>query len=266
MSPRNHHSLVPVKHVAVGVALGIAVSTAMLATMADSAEAAEDEASQLAPMQGPVPATPQRLADLAQSSAIADLAEGSVGPLAVIGNAGEIVADPDIADSEATGPAVEAPDGSPAPIAPAPAPPPVDLTQTPSGYLTPIAHYYFSARFGQPGPWSSGRHTGTDFVTKFGSPVRAPADGIIKAAAPAGAYGNLIQLKIAERTQLWFAHLSQFRVRPGDKVERGEIIGLVGVTGNTSGPHLHFEYRVKGQPRDAERFFWPTSRSVTRIR
>lgn len=147
----------------------------------------------------------------------------------------------------------------------APKPPPVSVSPTPSGWYTPVAKYYFSARYGVAGSWSSGRHTGLDFVTRNGAPIRATADGVVVAAASAGAYGNLLQIKVAPKTQVWMAHLQRFNVKPGDVVKAGEIVGWVGMTGNTSGPHCHFEVRVKDKPTNPERFFWPTGKVVTRI-
>ena len=87
-----------------------------------------------------------------------------------------------------------------------PTAPPADLSHTPSGWYTPVAHYYFSARFGVPGGWSSGHHTGLDFVTKQGSPIRAATDGVVVAADWAGAYGQLLQIKIGPKMQIWMAH------------------------------------------------------------
>jgi len=88
---------------------------------------------------------------------------------------------------------------------------------------------------------------------------------VVVAAASAGAYGNLLQIKVAPKTQVWMAHLQRFNVRPGDVVKAGEVVGWVGMTGNTSGPHCHFEVRVKDKATNPERFFWPDGDVVTRI-
>lgn len=155
------------------------------------------------------------------------------------------------------------------PIEPAAAPvtpPPVSVSPTPSGWYTPVAKYYFSARYGVAGSWSSGHHTGLDFVTRNGMPIRAATDGVVVAAGYAGAYGNLLQIKVAPKTQIWMAHLERFNVKPGAQVKAGEIVGWVGMTGNTTGPHCHFEVRIKDKPQNPEPFFWPDGDAVTRIR
>lgn len=160
----------------------------------------------------------------------------------------------------ATAPAATAP-STPASLPEAPANPP---GTTPSGWYTPVAKYYFSARFGVSGPWQSGHHTGLDFVTRLGTPIRAATDGVVVSAGPAGAYGNLVEVKIAPGLQIWMAHMESIEVKVGQRVKAGEVIGHVGVTGNTTGPHCHFEVRKKGTPVDPEPYFWPNGHSVTR--
>ncbi len=142
----------------------------------------------------------------------------------------------------------------------------VSVSPTPSGWYTPIAKYYFSARFGVPGSWSTGRHTGLDFVASQGTPIRAATDGVVVAAASADAYGNLLQIKIAPKTQIWMAHLEGFNVKLGDVVEAGQVVGRVGMTGRTTGAHLHFEVRIKDKAKNPEAYFWPDGDAVTRIR
>lgn len=157
-------------------------------------------------------------------------------------------------------------------IAPAPPPapqpaalPPIDaIGRTPSGWLTPVNRYWLSARFGEPGPWSSGHHTGLDFVAPIGTGVRAPVAGVVVAAAPGGAYGNLLQLRIAPGIELWFAHLRRFDVAVGAHVAQGQLIGRVGMTGHTTGPHSHFEVRVRGRARNPEPYFWPGGNTAER--
>lgn len=145
-------------------------------------------------------------------------------------------------------------------------PPPVSVSPTPSGWFTPVARYHFSARFGVAGSWSSGHHTGLDFVTRDGSPIRAATNGVVVAAGSAGAYGNLLQIRVAPKTEIWMAHLSRFTVKPGDVVKAGQTVGRVGMTGNTSGPHCHFELRVNEKAKNPEAYFWPDGKPVTRMR
>lgn len=150
------------------------------------------------------------------------------------------------------------------PAAPPP-PPAIDAAgRTPSGWLTPVNHYWLSAHFGEPGPWASGHHTGLDFVAPQGTPVRTPLDGVVVAAAPAGAYGNLLQIRIGRDTEVWFAHLRRFTVAVGEHVTQGQVVARLGVTGHTTGPHVHFEVRTRGRARNPERFLWPSGDTAQR--
>lgn len=118
----------------------------------------------------------------------------------------------------------------------------------------PTSGYKISARFGQAGPmWSSGRHTGLDFAAPVGRGIRAADNGRVVEAGPAGAYGNFIEIAHGNGTRTRYAHLSSIDVKVGQKVTRGERIGALGNTGNSSGPHLHFEVLVKGEPTDPEK-------------
>ena len=72
-------------------------------------------------------------------------------------------------------------------------------------------------------------------------------------AGRSGGYGNLIELRHANGITTRYGHLSAILVRPGMRVSQGQVIGRVGSTGLSTGPHLHYEFRVNGQPRDARR-------------
>ncbi|MEU1895656.1 peptidoglycan DD-metalloendopeptidase family protein [Streptomyces pristinaespiralis] len=97
----------------------------------------------------------------------------------------------------------------------------------------------------QRGPmWSSGYHTGIDFVVPVGSPIRSIGPGTVVTAGPGGAYGNQVVIRHPDGMHSQYAHLSRLEVRAGQKVEGGTRIGLSGATGNVSGPHLHFEVRT----------------------
>ena len=84
-------------------------------------------------------------------------------------------------------------------------------------------------------------HTGIDIAAAKGTPVYATADGTVSSQTPGGGYGNVIVINHGYSYQTLYAHLSKKAVRPGQKVTRGEIIGYVGSTGMSSGPHLHYE-------------------------
>ncbi|MFD6246238.1 transglycosylase family protein [Streptomyces roseolus] len=100
-------------------------------------------------------------------------------------------------------------------------------------------------RYGKPGSsWSSGYHTGVDFPVPTGTTVKAVSDGKIVSAGWAGAYGYQIVVRHDDGRYSQYAHLSAVSVREGQRVTGGQRIGRSGSTGNSSGPHLHFEVRT----------------------
>jgi peptidase M23-like protein/putative peptidoglycan binding protein len=101
------------------------------------------------------------------------------------------------------------------------------------------------------GPRGTGFHPGIDLTASAGTPVGAAAPGrVIFAALDAGGYGNLIEVAHGGGVVSMYAHLSSFSVRVGQRVATGTRIGRVGSTGEASGPHLHFEVRVRGAAVD----------------
>jgi len=90
-------------------------------------------------------------------------------------------------------------------------------------------------------------HRGIDIGSPYGTPVAAAADGIVVASEYRGTYGNMILIAHAEGISTVYAHLSGFAVGPGEEVAQGQVIGWIGMTGLTTGPHLHFEVRVGGE-------------------
>jgi murein DD-endopeptidase MepM/ murein hydrolase activator NlpD len=117
--------------------------------------------------------------------------------------------------------------------------------------VLPVSGYRLTARFGQcSGLWSH-CHTGLDFAAPSGTPIKAVAGGTITQVGWAGAYGNRTVETLKDGTELWYCHQSAIGVRPGQTVFSGQEIGLVGATGNTTGPHLHLEVRPgAGDPVD----------------
>lgn len=93
-------------------------------------------------------------------------------------------------------------------------------------------------------------HLGVDFAAPTGTPVRTVGDGVVTFAGWQGGYGNIVVIQHANDQQTAYAHLSRIDVRKGEKVAQGEFIGAVGSTGASTGPHLHFEFRDKGQHID----------------
>ncbi len=97
-------------------------------------------------------------------------------------------------------------------------------------------------------------HTGVDLGEDYGSPVRATADGTVVFADADGGYGNLVEIDHGNGLSSRYAHLSSFAVRQGQKVTAGTVVGHIGESGRATGPHLHYETRIDGEPVDPERF------------
>ena len=112
-----------------------------------------------------------------------------------------------------------------------------NLKQTASGYGMRIDPIYKTAKF----------HSGMDFSANIGTPVYATGDGVVKKAGWQSGYGKIIIIDHGFGYQTWYAHLNDYDVRVGQKVVRGEVIGKVGNTGKSTGPHLHYEVHVKGK-------------------
>lgn len=91
-------------------------------------------------------------------------------------------------------------------------------------------------------------HDGIDIAAAFGTPVRATADGIVEKAAWFGGYGLFVSLRNGSAMETRYGHMSRLLVSPGQNVRAGDIIGLVGSTGRSTGPHLHYEVRLSGRP------------------
>jgi len=90
-------------------------------------------------------------------------------------------------------------------------------------------------------------HKGVDLAATSGSPVYATADGIVAKAEWFGTYGNYIQIEHGGELETRYAHLSGYAVAEGDRVHKGDLIGYVGSTGRSTGPHLHYEVRIAGE-------------------
>jgi murein DD-endopeptidase MepM/ murein hydrolase activator NlpD len=91
-------------------------------------------------------------------------------------------------------------------------------------------------------------HLGLDITGIYGSPVRSPADGLVIFAGRKSDYGNLIIIDHGNGVTTRLGHLSRFEVKVGRTVSKGEIVGNVGMTGRTTGPHLHYEVRLNDRP------------------
>lgn len=111
--------------------------------------------------------------------------------------------------------------------------------------LRPVARRFnVTNPFGRKGNYSAGYHTGVDYGAPMGTPVRAPRAGRVTQAGWNGDYGLSVTVKDWRgRKSFLLAHLSRVKVKQGRPVFRGQVVGLTGDTGNSSGPHLHAEQR-----------------------
>jgi murein DD-endopeptidase MepM/ murein hydrolase activator NlpD len=145
----------------------------------------------------------------------------------------------------------------PAPVAePAPEPEPEPASAPPvavrpsDGLMTSP----FGPRWGR-------MHSGVDFATGTGAPVRAAAEGTVASAGAEGGYGLTVRLHHADGAETVYAHLSAIAVEPGQPVGVGHDLGREGSTGQSTGPHLHFEVRYAGSAVDP--LTWLVERGVT---
>ena len=118
-------------------------------------------------------------------------------------------------------------------------------TTSSSGYTLPVTGATIGTGYRVAGSmWSSGYHTGVDFVVPTGTSLKAVGAGTVVSAGWGGAYGNQVVIKLNDGYYAQYAHLSQLSVSAGQTVTEGQQIGLSGATGNVTGPHLHFEIRT----------------------
>lgn len=122
--------------------------------------------------------------------------------------------------------------------------------------LRPLRGGRLTSRFGyRTHPVLGGRrfHAGIDLAASHGTPVTATSSGRVTSAARRGAAGNMVVIDHGGGIETRYAHLSRFAVRPGDRVTENQVIGFVGSTGRSTGPHLHYETRSYGRPVDPVR-------------
>lgn len=122
----------------------------------------------------------------------------------------------------------------------------LDLRQMASGYGYRIDPVYGTGKF----------HEGMDFASDVGTPVYATGDAKVESAKWHSGYGNLIVLDHGYNYTTRYAHLSEMNVRAGQQVKRGDLIGKVGNTGKSTGPHLHYEVRFKGIPQNPVNYYF----------
>jgi murein DD-endopeptidase MepM/ murein hydrolase activator NlpD len=123
------------------------------------------------------------------------------------------------------------------------------ILQSDCGYQIPIRNRV-NSKFG----WRRGRlHAGIDLQLRIGDTVRAAFDGVVRLSEYHGGYGNCVMIRHYNGIETLYGHLSLRLVQPGDLVNAGQVIGLGGSTGRSTGPHLHFETRFLGRPFDPQK-------------
>ena len=120
------------------------------------------------------------------------------------------------------------------------------LKQMASGYGRRVDPVYGTMKF----------HEGMDFACDVGTPVYATGDGTVKAADWHSGYGNRIDIDHGFGYLTRYAHLSKISVKPGQSVKRGDLIGLSGNTGKSTGPHVHYEVRLKDVPQNPVNYYF----------
>jgi murein DD-endopeptidase MepM/ murein hydrolase activator NlpD len=102
-------------------------------------------------------------------------------------------------------------------------------------------------------------HTGVDVATDYGAPVHATADGVVTMADNHAGYGRLVVVDHGFGITTWYAHLSAFSAIAGARVKRGEVIGYTGISGRSTGPHVHYEVRMNNAPVNPWRYMRSTN-------
>lgn len=133
------------------------------------------------------------------------------------------------------------------------------IAHIPSVLPINIADYTMSSGYGyrrDPVYGSTKFHAGLDFAAKTGTNVFATADGTVTIAERRSGYGNCIDISHGYNYTTRYAHLSEILVSPGQNVKRGDLIGKVGSTGKSTGPHLHYEVRFKDEPQNPVNYYF----------
>jgi murein DD-endopeptidase MepM/ murein hydrolase activator NlpD len=120
-------------------------------------------------------------------------------------------------------------------------------------WILPVSGYHITNTFGMVRSYYSSFHTGLDFACPSGTPIHAIADGVISDLRYDGSYGNLTVMTLDDGTEIWYGHQTAYvsGLSVGEEVNQGDIIGYVGSTGNSTGPHVHIEVRPgAGDPVD----------------
>lgn len=113
-----------------------------------------------------------------------------------------------------------------------------------------------SSRYAESSSIRSSTHTGLDIAAPSGTDIQVVADGTVTCASYNGSYGNLVKVDHGNGVETWYAHTSKMYVTVGQEVKAGDIIAAVGSTGNSTGPHLHFEIRINGNHVNPQNYLY----------
>ena len=119
--------------------------------------------------------------------------------------------------------------------------------------IAPVQGFRLSSTYGErehPVLGGTRMHKGLDLAVAAGTPVRAPADGVVERASWFSSYGNFIEIAHGGNMETRYGDLSAYNVVEGQQVHKGDVIGFVGSTGRSTGPHLHYEVRIGGEAVD----------------
>ncbi len=124
----------------------------------------------------------------------------------------------------------------------------------PTGVLMRPYYGTVTARFGSRGSRWAASHTGIDYAGRTGDPIKAADGGTVTFAGWNGSYGKMVKISHGNGLETWYGHMNSISVRSGQQVAKGSTIGTVGNTGNSTGPHLHFEVRKNGVAKNPSNY------------
>ena len=113
-----------------------------------------------------------------------------------------------------------------------------------------------SSRYGASSKIRVSTHTGLDIAASKGTQIKVVTDGKVTCAKYSGSYGYLVKVDHGNGVETWYAHTSKMYVTEGQEVKAGDVIALVGSTGNSTGPHLHFEIRINGEHVNPQKYLY----------
>ena len=113
-----------------------------------------------------------------------------------------------------------------------------------------------SSRYGVRSKIRVSTHTGLDIAASKGTQIKVVADGTVTCAKYSGSYGYLVKVDHGNGLETWYGHTSKMYVTEGQDVKAGDVIALVGSTGNSTGPHLHFEIRINGEHVNPQKYLY----------